>query len=152
MRQLGVQMHGVTLNLQCNYDKLLDHTADLLDGHTCPPWASPDLAVTAHWLHRPSPDEPGPLADTAGLDGFGKRILLSEEQLLWTDVYRDKDLQLRFAAMARRSPSTWSTGMFRPPESWTSIQTLKKRNFSICCAIWCCFRLPGIWNARAVGC
>ena len=46
MRQLGVQMHGVTLNLQCNYDKLLDHTADLLDGHTCPPWASPDLAVT----------------------------------------------------------------------------------------------------------
>ena len=30
MRQLGVQMHGVTLNLQCNYDKLLEHTADLL--------------------------------------------------------------------------------------------------------------------------
>jgi hypothetical protein len=89
-------MHGVTLNLQCNYDKLLDHTADLLDGHTCPPWASPHLAVTAHWLHRPSPDEPGPLADTAGLDGFGKRMHLSEEQLVWTDVYRDKDLQLRF--------------------------------------------------------
>ena len=96
MKQLGVQMHGVTLNLQCNYDKLLDHTACLLNGYTCPPWESPHLVVTGHWLHQPPQDEPGPLAETAGLDGFGKRMHLSADQLVWTDVYRVKELQLGF--------------------------------------------------------
>jgi hypothetical protein len=96
MKHLGVQMHGVTLNLQCNYDRLLDHIASLLHGYTCPPWESPHLVVTGHWLSQPPQDEPGPLAETVGLDGFGKRMLLSAAQLVWTDVYRDKDLQLRF--------------------------------------------------------
>jgi hypothetical protein len=89
-------MHGVTLNLQCNYDRLLEHIACLLEGHTCAPWESPHLVVTGHWLSRPAQDEPGPLAETTGLDGFGKRMHLSRDQLVWSDVYRDKDLQLRF--------------------------------------------------------
>lgn len=96
MKQLGVQMHGVTLNLQCNYDRLLDHTACLLDGYVCPPWESPHVVVTGHWLNGSPQEEPGPLADTAGLDGFGKRMHLGEERLVWTDVYRVKELQLGF--------------------------------------------------------
>ena len=36
------------------------------------------------------------MAETAGLDGFGKRMHLSAEQLVWTDVYRVKELQLGF--------------------------------------------------------
>ena len=34
--------------------------------------------------------------DVTGLDAYGKRMHMGADQLVWSDTYRDKNLQLRF--------------------------------------------------------
>jgi len=95
--RIGVRMHGVTLNLECPHAPLLEHTAALLGAHAGEPWPRPDLEVTGRWLTPASLEESRrPVFELDGLDAFGKRMHLDDEQLVWTDTYRDKNLQLRF--------------------------------------------------------
>ena len=94
--QIGVRMHGVRLNLRSNYGQLIDHVASLLDGYVCEPSQSPHLDVTGYWTTEPIEDGTSLFADAADLNGFGKRMQLSEDQLVWFDTHRDKNLQLRF--------------------------------------------------------
>jgi hypothetical protein len=97
---IGVRMHGVTLNLRCDYPRLLEHTAALLEGFVGPAWSDPDIEVNGSW--RAGTQSDTPFFDASGLDGFGKRMLMGHDRLVWPDTYRDKDLQLRFA---RRGPA-----------------------------------------------
>jgi hypothetical protein len=96
MKQIGVQMHGVRLNLRCDYERLLEHVAFLLDGHTGPAWDAPDLSVNGYWRQLSREQEPDPFFDPFGLDAFGKRMYVGEDELVWPDHHRNKDLQLRF--------------------------------------------------------
>ncbi len=99
-RAIGVQMHGVTLNLHGDHPDLVEHTACLLEGLTTGPWPDPDLEVNAHWrVGEHDPERP--YFDAGGLDGFGKRMLLAEDRLVWPDTHRDRDLQLRFGRRGR---------------------------------------------------
>jgi hypothetical protein len=100
-KNIGVRMHGVTLNLRCDHGPLLRHVAELLGDHVCEPWRSPDLEVRGHWLPSgPADDLTLPVFDVSRLDGFGKRMHLGEDELVWTDTHRDKNLQLRFRRTA----------------------------------------------------
>jgi tRNA-splicing ligase RtcB len=93
---IGIGVHGVRLNLASNYPKLIDYVACLLNGHTGPVWDSPDLEVTGVWRTEPLLAGTTAFADASGGNGFGKRMRVSEDDLVWFDTYRDKDLQLRF--------------------------------------------------------
>ena len=95
-KEIGVQMHGVKLNLRCDYDKLLDHTAALLNGHALDPFEDPDLQVNASWVGDPPADNGESVFPLEGLDRFGKRMHVGDNELVWSDTYRDKNLQLRF--------------------------------------------------------
>ena len=95
--RIGIGVHGVRLNLASNYPKLIDYVACVLNGHTGPPWDRPDLEVTGVWRTEPLAGATSmPFDEGAEVNGFGKRMYLSEDQLVWFDTYRDKNLQLRF--------------------------------------------------------
>jgi hypothetical protein len=94
---IGVRMHGVRLNLRCDNARQLAYTADLLGEHACEPWSRADLEVEGRWLTAsPGDDARAPVFDVSGLDAYGKRMHVGEDVLVWTDTFRDKDLQLRF--------------------------------------------------------
>jgi hypothetical protein len=93
--RLGVELHGVRLNLTCNDDLLLRCVADVLDGATRPWWNQPDLAVNGTWRTEPLPDKTSAFEGTPAWE-LGKRMRLGADDLVWFDTHRDKDLQLRF--------------------------------------------------------
>jgi hypothetical protein len=94
--RIGIVMHGVRLNLSCNYSKLVDYVACLLSGHTAAAWEQPDLEIAATWRTEPLAGDATPFADASEVNGFGKRMRLSDDQLVWFNTHRDKNLQLRF--------------------------------------------------------
>ena len=94
-RRLGVEVHGVRLNLTCNYVPLLHCVADLLEGATRPWWDQPDLVVNGIWRTEPLPDQTCAFGDVPAGE-LGKRMRLGTDDLVWFDTHRDKDLQLRF--------------------------------------------------------
>jgi hypothetical protein len=100
LHRIGIGMHGVKLNLACNYDKLLDYVVCLLGNETGPVWGRPDLEITGVWRTEPFD---GPLAASSSFDSFGKRMRLSKDELVWFDMHRNK-LQLRF----RRNGTTFA--------------------------------------------
>jgi hypothetical protein len=91
--RIGVRMHGVRLNLRCDHEPQLRYIADLLGEHVCAPWERADIEVESTWRVGAAA---GPLFDVAELDAYGKRMHLGEDELVWSDTFRDKDLQLRF--------------------------------------------------------
>ena len=93
--RLGVELHGVRLNLTCNHDPLLRCVADLLEGATRPWWNQPDLLVNGIWRGAPLPDNACAF-EGAPAGELGKRMRLGTDDLVWFDTHRDKDLQLRF--------------------------------------------------------
>lgn len=94
--RIGVQMHGVRLNLRCDNARQLRYCADLLGEHACAPFEQADIEVSGAWHVAAPGKKDAPLFDTAGLDAYGKRMHLGQDVLVWTDTFRDKDLQLRF--------------------------------------------------------
>lgn len=95
MERIGVEMHGVRLNLACNYTALLEYIECLLEGHSGPVWESPDLEVTGTWRTDPTPDTSQSPA-TPELDRLGKRMRASDDHLVWFNTHRNKNLQLGF--------------------------------------------------------
>src|SRR6185436_16256728 len=95
-REIGVGMHGVRLNLACDNGELLDYLACLLDDDVRPVWNDPDFRVAATWRTDAPPAAAEPAPGSPALDGFGKRMQISSDELIWFDTHRDKDLQLRF--------------------------------------------------------
>lgn len=96
MRTIGIELHGVRLNLSCNFNELLEYLEHLLGPDVRPVWDSPDLEVCGTWRTEPAPADESPFPSEGGDEGFGKRMRLSEDELVWFDTHRDKDLQLRF--------------------------------------------------------
>jgi hypothetical protein len=102
--ELGVVMHGVTLNLRCAHEPLRRYAAALLGSHVRPPWPRPDLVAEGSWLTPASAGEARrPAFPVAGLDAYGKRMHIGSDQLVWTDTCRDKNLQLRFRRDGERT-------------------------------------------------
>jgi hypothetical protein len=100
--RIGIQVHGVTLNLRCTNPEQLEYVRALLGEHVREPWDRADLEVDAEWIVRaPGEDVEAPVFEVDGLDAFGKRMHLGEDRLVWTDTHRDPNLQLRF----RKGPS-----------------------------------------------
>jgi hypothetical protein len=94
---IGVLMHGVTLNLRCDHEPLLRYATTLLGDHVCEPSPHADLEVEGRWLQPASEKEARErMFDVTGLDAYGKRMHMGADQLVWSDTYRDKNLQLRF--------------------------------------------------------
>src|SRR5919197_3665774 len=106
MGQIGVELHGVTLNVTCNHEPLLEYLRQLLDDAIRPVFDLPDLQVTGRWhADETGLDTPAVFADAhaAGTTpGFGKRMCLGDEELVWFNTHRDKDLQLRFRRHAHQ--------------------------------------------------
>ncbi|MCG8606443.1 hypothetical protein MJD09_15850 [bacterium] len=100
---VGIQMYGVRLNLACDNAELVEYLDKLVPGHFGPPAASPDLLVTAHWIEEHRERGVTFFPNTTPLNGLGKRMQMKEDELVWTDTHRDKDLQLRF----RRHENKW---------------------------------------------
>jgi hypothetical protein len=100
---IGVQMHGVKLNLSCDYEKQLEHTAGLLGPLTCAPWAEPDLESECTWsLPSTSSELDRKAFDVSGLEQYGKRMHVGEDEVVWSDTHRDRNLQLRFRRVGRK--------------------------------------------------
>jgi hypothetical protein len=95
VHRTGIEIHGVRLNLSCNFDQLFDYLQHLLKSELRPAWQSPDIEVIGTWRDG-APTVEGAFPDEGAEEGFGKRMRLSEDELVWFDMHRDKDLQLRF--------------------------------------------------------
>jgi len=93
---MGIELHGVRLNLSCNLDELFEYVQHLLGPDVRPVWESPDIEVCGTWRTGAPTAEESPFPDDGGEEGFGKRMRLSQDELVWFDTHRDKDLQLRF--------------------------------------------------------
>jgi tRNA-splicing ligase RtcB len=105
MSQIGVEIHGVTLNVTCNHEPLVEYLCQLLDDAIRPVFDVPDLEVTGRWHNDESALESACVfGDEGGADtpGFGKRMRLGEDELVWFNTHRDKDLQLRFRRRANQ--------------------------------------------------
>jgi hypothetical protein len=105
VRQIGIELHGVTLNVSCNYEPLLDYLSQLLDGAVRPVFDAPDLDVTGTWRTEPFVEDQSAFADEGetAVPAFGKRMRLADEELVWFNTHRDKNLQLRFRRRAHRT-------------------------------------------------
>jgi tRNA-splicing ligase RtcB len=105
MGQIGVELHGVTLNVACNYEPLLDYLSQLLDDAVRPVFDAPDLDVNGTWRTEPFVEDESAFADEGetAVPGFGKRMRLADEELVWFNTHRDKDLQLRFRKRGDRT-------------------------------------------------
>src|SRR4051794_5784955 len=99
MQQIGVELHGVTLNVSCNCEPLVEYLVHLLGADVRPVWAAPDLAVSGIWRSSPVAAAQA-FPEASANDGFGKRMRLAGDELVWFDTHRDKDLQLRFRRRA----------------------------------------------------
>jgi hypothetical protein len=82
--------------LACNFDELFDYVRNLLGPDLRPVWDSPDLEVCGTWRAGAPAAEETPFPEEGAEEGFGKRMRLSQDELVWFDTHRDKDLQLRF--------------------------------------------------------
>ena len=102
MPRIGIELHGVTVNLSCNFDPLLDYLRHLMDSEVYPVWDAPDLEVTCTWRKELPPEGQRVFSDD-GEERFGKRMRLADDELVWFDTHRDKDLQLRFRRRARQT-------------------------------------------------
>jgi hypothetical protein len=96
MQRIGIELHGVRLNLSCNFSDLLEYLEHLLGPDVRKVWDSPDIEVNGVWRTESAPLDKSAFADDGCEEGFGKRMRLSEDELVWFDTHRDKDLQLRF--------------------------------------------------------
>ncbi len=102
--RIGVKLHGVTLNLSCNFEPLLEYLRHLLDSDVYPAWDAPDLDVTSTWhAGIPPAERKGPFPDNGVEQEFGKRMRLGDNELVWFDTHRDKDLQLRFRRLGEQT-------------------------------------------------
>jgi hypothetical protein len=93
---IGVRMYGVSLNLHCDLPDLGEYVAGLLPGISGPPCAVPDLEVNARWVVGPWDRGSSLFPDSGALDGLGKRMWIGDDELVWFETHRDRDLQLRF--------------------------------------------------------
>ena len=103
MPQIGVELHGVTLNVSCNFEPLLDYLGELVESDVRPVWDAPDLEVTGNWRVESPIAGQSAFSDERGAEVFGKRMLLADDELVWFNTHRDKDLQLRFRRRARQT-------------------------------------------------
>ena len=94
--RIGVGIHGVKLNLTCNYDRVCEYVVRLLGSQAGQAWACPDIDVTAGWRTEETPGCDAPFGAPSSAGAYGKRMRLSTHELVWFDTHRDKELQLRF--------------------------------------------------------
>jgi hypothetical protein len=102
MQRIGIELHGVRVNLSCNFTDLGSYVEHLLGPDVCRVWDSPDIEVNGVWRTEAAETEKSAFADDTCEEGFGKRMRLSDDELVWFDTHRDKDMQLRFR---RRGPA-----------------------------------------------
>jgi hypothetical protein len=93
---ITVQMYGVTLRVCCDHPELAGYVACVLPALCRSDCARADLEVTARWITDDLPRDTRLFSDRQRLDGFGKRMQISEDELVWFKTSRDPDLQLRF--------------------------------------------------------
>lgn len=93
---IGVEMHGVTLNLRCDNAQQMRYSRALLGPLVREPAEKPDMEVQSYWTTPGSADDlEAPAFDVAGLDAYGKRLYIGADQLVWTDIHQHKNLQIR---------------------------------------------------------
>ena len=151
-RTIGVEMHGVTLNLCCDHEPQLRYTETLLGPMVRPPFEHPHLEVAATWLTPASHEElAAPVFDVTGLDAYGKRMHLGEDRLVWSNTHRDKHLQLCFRR--RDGVPCFDVAYSTFPRSGASRGTrnTSERSTSTSCATWCSSPSPGTCGGRAAG-
>ncbi len=105
MGHIGIELHGVTVNVGCDHEPLVDYLVRLLDGAVRPVFDAPDFVVTGVWRTGAPVDGDTTFAgapDTLAVPGFGKRMRLGDDELVWFNTHRDKDLQLRFRRCERQ--------------------------------------------------
>ncbi len=95
-RTIGFEMYGVKLNLTGDYPALLEYQETLHPGLSGPAHQSPHLEVYAHWIDEPKGRGVSYFPGSENLNAMGKRMLIGENELVWIDTHRDKDMQLRF--------------------------------------------------------
>ena len=104
VRHIGIELHGISVNVGCDHEPLLDYLVRLLDGAVRPVFDAPDLVVTGLWRTRAPVDGDNAFADaseTMTVPSFGKRMRMGGDELVWFNTHRDNNLQLRFR---RRGP------------------------------------------------
>jgi hypothetical protein len=96
VQRLGIELHGVRLNLSCDFSPQIEYLRHLLGPDVRPVWDSPDLEVHGRWTDGAPPGADGAAPADGPENGFGKRMSLGDDELVWFDTHRDKDMQLRF--------------------------------------------------------
>jgi len=96
VKDVCVEMQGVRLRIESDYEDLLDYVRMHLPDHVV---VAADAHVTVHvaWFEGEDTDEsvlefPG----QSQLDRVGKRLLAGPNELVWTNLLRIKNLTLRF--------------------------------------------------------
>jgi hypothetical protein len=129
MRRIGLKLHGVTVNLSCNFEPLLEYLGHLLESEAGPVWDAPDLEVTGTWhAGIPPPEHTGPFPDDADQQ-FGKRMRFGDNELVWFDTHRDKDLQLRFRRREQQTFFDVDYWYYPTPEKLARYPDYQQRKF-----------------------
>ena len=103
MEKLGVRMHDVTLTLETDHEPLLAYAKEHLNSLVETPVDNPNLYVKCLWSEGEWDPEANPFPSNGHLNVIGKRMLGSQDELIWLNTIRTKGLQLRF----RKEESSW---------------------------------------------
>lgn len=91
------ELHGATLHLSSNSPGLADYLQEHAQSMVTKPAANPHIAVRVLWVEKGSYNpQTHSFANLDQLDRVGRRILSSDEQLVWLDTLLVPGLQLRF--------------------------------------------------------
>lgn len=96
MKSVHVEMQGVRLQINTEYEDLLDYVRMHLPEHIAPAGA-PHVQINVQWLEGEGVDfETLSFPGQESLDRVGKRLLAGPDTLVWTNLLRIKNLMLRF--------------------------------------------------------
>ena len=93
---LGVEIHGVRLNLHCNEPALLEYARAHLGILAGKATKKPDIEVECIWKTGAWDPTDNPFPSNGELNVIGKRMQGDADQLVWLNTVRKKGLQLRF--------------------------------------------------------
>lgn len=126
---LGIRAHGIELELRADSLELLAHVATLVPGMVGAPACAPEIEVRAHWIEQPVPREHAWFPDGPRSALPGRGLWVGEDDLLWTRMPRDRDLQLRFRRRHDHFLFDVACRYFPSPKKLAEYPDLRRKRF-----------------------
>lgn len=124
-----VEMHNVGLQFNSNNPDLVAYMQEHAQGLIVPATVAPTIAINVLWLEKDEYDaERHQFGGLDSLNRIGKRILSSDDELVWLDTLLVKGLQLRFRLVEKEltMDAVYCFDPGRKPESAWAAYRIKK--------------------------